>query len=301
MLIWIAFNIALALFITIDLNFRKGREMNTREGLRLTALWFVLAMLFNIFIAVAMGKQAALEFFAGYLIEQSLSIDNLFVFIAIFNYFAVSIQQQSKVLFWGVIGALAMRLGCIFAGISLIHTFTWIFYVFGAFLIGTGIYMFQKKADATREKSVKPFKSQFLAKFIPFHGSNEDDQFFVKKAGKWLATPLFSVLLTVELTDLLFALDSIPAIFGVTQDPFIVYSSNAFAILGLRSLYFALQGSLQYFTYLHYGVSAVLIFIGVKMLLMKVMPIPIVTSLVIIALILAASMLLSVIQVKDRK
>ena len=293
--LWIAFNVVLVFLIVLDLNYGKGRETSSKKAMLWSAAWVSLALLFNIAIGLCFGKIRALEFLAGYLIELSLSVDNLFVFLIVFKYFDTSSKYQPKILFWGILGALAMRLICILIGISLIQSFHSILYVFGLFLVITGIMMFKKK-----EKNFSPENNYILKiikKIIPFQQDDEGGKFFIRKivAGsvKIFATPLFAVLVTIETLDLLFALDSIPAIFGITLDPFIVYTSNAFAILGLRSLYFALQPLMGLFSYLHHGVCLVLIFVGLKMLLQALIVINIGVSLAVIALILLASILLS--------
>jgi tellurite resistance protein TerC len=250
-------------------------------------------MLFNYGIYVFMGKVKALEFLTGYVIEKSLSVDNLFVFIMIFTYFNVNPKYQHKILFWGILGALIMRAIFIFAGVALITKFHWIIYIFGGFLVFTGIKMlFHKEENLEPEKNplVRLFK-----KFMPVTTAEKGDKFFVKIDGKTFATPLFVVLLLVEFTDLIFAVDSIPAILAITSDTFIIFTSNVFAILGLRALYFALAGITQYFHYLKYGLSAILVFVGVKMLVVDFYKVPIVYSLSTILGILIVSVVFSLI------
>jgi tellurite resistance protein TerC len=238
-----------------------------------------------------MGEVKAMEFLTGYVIEKSLSIDNLFVFIMIFSYFNVDKKYQHKVLFWGILGALIMRSIFIFAGVALINKFHWIIYIFGAFLIFTGVKMlFQKdeKMDPNKNPLVKLFK-----RFYPVTDTMHGDRFFVKINAKTFATPLFVVLLLVEFTDLIFAVDSIPAIMAITSDPFIIFTSNVFAILGLRALYFALAGITQYFHYIKYGLSAILVFVGLKMAMVDFYKIPVMISLFTILGILVISVVAS--------
>jgi len=244
---------------------RKAHVVTFKESMVWTVVWVSLAMLFNLGIGHYMGDAKALEFFTGYVIEKSLSVDNVFVFALLFSYFAVPAQYQHKVLFWGILGALIMRAVMIALGAKLITEFAWIIYVFGVFLIATGIKMIVKRETEIHPENnplVKLFK-----RFMPVTPEFQGEKFFIRKEGILMATPLFVVLLLVEFTDLIFAVDSIPAIFAVTKDPFIVYTSNVFAILGLRSLYFALAGVMDKFHYLKVGLGVVLSFVGVKMLL----------------------------------
>jgi len=246
----------------------------------------------------AARHEKALQFVAGYLIELSLSVDNLFVFLLIFSYFKVPERYQHTVLFWGVLGALVMRALFIFAGIALLQRLHWIIYVFGALLILTGIKMAMEK-----DKEIHPDKNPVLKLFRRLVSVTEDyhaDRFFVKQVGHYAATPLFIVLLVVETTDIIFAVDSIPAILGITMDPFIVYTSNVFAILGLRALYFALAGVMRLFHYLHYGLSAILVFVGAKMLLADVYKLPVGVALGVIAGILLLAVIASVIRPHQR-
>ena len=239
-----------------------------------------------------MGKEKAVEFLTGYVIEKSLSIDNLFVFIMLFTYFNVDTKYQHKVLFWGILGALIMRAIFIFAGVALISKFHWIIYIFGAFLIFTGIKMVfhnDQKIEPDKNPLVRLFK-----KFFPVTDKMHDGKFFVKINARTFATPLFVVLLIVEFTDLIFAVDSIPAVLAITNDTFIIFTSNVFAILGLRALYFALAGITKYFHYLKYGLSAILVFVGVKMTIVDLYKIPITYSLLVITGILILSVLLSI-------
>lgn len=265
--LWIGFNGFVLLMLCIDLGVfhRKAHVVSMKEALSWTATWISLALVFNLGVWHYLGQQKALEFFTGYVIEYSLSVDNMFVFALLFSYFSVPALYQHKVLFWGILGALLMRALMILVGAALIAKFAWVIYVFGAFLILTGIKMVFKKEEEIhpeRNPVVRLFK-----RWMPVTSDYRADRFFVRENGILMATPLFVVLLLVEFTDLVFAVDSIPAIFAVTKDPFIVYTSNVFAILGLRSLYFALSGVMDKFHYLKIGLGVVLTFVGVKMLL----------------------------------
>lgn len=292
-LFWILFNAFVLLMLALDLGVfhRKNHEVSVKEALTWTFVWIALAMVFNTIIYFWRGQQQALEFFTGYLVEKALSIDNIFVFIMIFTYFQVPTKYQHKVLFWGILGALVMRVIFIFAGVALIQKFHMTIYVFGALLIYTGYKMFYHN-DAKIEPDKNPV-IRFFKRFIPVTSEMHEDKFFVKLEGKRFATPLFLVLILIETTDLIFAVDSIPAILAITQDQFIVYTSNVFAILGLRSLYFALAGIVHRFWLLSYGLAVVLIFVGLKMLLIDIYKIPIEWSLVFIATTITASILLS--------
>lgn len=270
---------------------RKSHEVSTKEALTWTIVWITLALIFNGILYFWKGQQQALEFFTGYLIEKALSVDNIFVFIMIFSYFQVPAKYQHKVLFWGILGALVMRVIFIFAGVALIEKFHFTIYIFGAILIYTGYKMFnhnQAKIDPEKNPVVR-----FFRKIMPVTPQMHDDKFFVRLNGKRFATPLFLVLILIETTDLIFAVDSIPAILAITQDQFIVYTSNVFAILGLRSLYFALAGIVHRFWLLTYGLAIVLLFVGTKMLLIDVYKIPIAWSLLFIAITITGSVILS--------
>jgi tellurite resistance protein TerC len=286
---WIGFNLFVLAMLALDLGVfhRKSHTVKIKEALLWSGAWIGLALLFNAWIYFARGTEPAVQFLTGYLIEKSLSVDNLFVIALIFTFFQVPEKYQHKVLFWGILGALLMRAGFIWAGVALIHKFEWMIYVFGAFLVFTGIRMLFQK-----DKKLKPEKNPLLKIFrrvTPVTESFEGSKFFVERDGKRFATPLFIALLFVEMTDLLFAVDSIPAIIAVTKDPFIVYTSNVFAILGLRSLYFALSGIMALFHHLHYGLSAILVFVGTKMALVDIYKIPTHWSLFVIAAILGVS------------
>ncbi|MEX0769172.1 MAG: TerC family protein [Balneolaceae bacterium] len=265
--LWIVFNLFIIVMLLIDLLVfnRKPHEISIRESLTWTGIWILLAVIFGGGLYYFMDPQSSLDYFTGYLIEKSLSVDNIFVFLLIFSYFNVSSKYQHKVLFWGIIGALAFRLLFIFLGIALIERFHWIIYVFGAFLIFTGI-----KLGLEKNKKIEPEKNPILKlvrRFLPVTREFHEEKFFVHIRSRWVATPMFIVLVVIETTDIVFALDSIPAIMAITRDPFIIYSANAFAILGLRALYFALSGVMRLFHYLHYGLALILVYVGVKMII----------------------------------
>lgn len=288
--LWIGFNLFVLVMLALDLGVfrRKSQEISVRQALTWTAVWITLALIFNLFLYHSLGREDAVAFFTGYVIEKSLSVDNIFVIIMIFSYFNVPKAYQHKVLFWGILGALVMRVIFIFAGIELIHKFHWLMYVFGGFLVFTGIKML-----LAAETKLNPEKNplvKFVRTIFPVTNSFKGDKFFVRISGKLWATPLFVVVMLIEGTDLIFAVDSIPAILAISEDPFIVYTSNVFAILGLRSLYFALSGIEGYFKYLKYGLSAILVFVGAKMCLVDVLKIPVEISLIVIILLLSVSM-----------
>lgn len=271
---------------------RKAHEVKLGESVWWTAFWIVLALLFALGIYVWRGPVDGVSFLTGYVIEKSLSVDNIFVFILMFSFFRVDPRYQHKVLFWGILGALVMRAVFIFAGITLIQKFHWVIYLFGAFLIYTGIRM-----AFHRETEIHPEKNPVLRifrRFVPVTEDYRDDRFFVRENARRLATPLFIVLLFIETTDIVFAVDSIPAVIAITRNPFIVYTSNVFAILGLRALYFALAGTMKIFRFLHYGLSVILAFIGTKMLISDIYEMPVVIALGVVAGILAISVLASV-------
>jgi tellurite resistance protein TerC len=291
--LWIAFNVFVLGMLAIDLGVfhRKAHAVTTREATVWCFVWVSLGLIFNAGIYIWMGPEKGLEFFTGYLIEYSLSVDNIFVFIIILTYFSVSPSHQHRVLFWGILGALIMRGVFIGAGALLLQTFHWVIYIFGAFLVFTGIKMITNDETSVHPEDNPVIK--VLRRVMPISPQFEGQRFFVKRDGKWAATPLFVVLLVIESTDLIFAVDSVPAIFAVSQDPFIVYTSNVFAILGLRSLYFLLAGIMDLFIYLRYGLGVVLGFVGVKMLLVDIYKIPIGLSLAVVAGVLAISIVAS--------
>lgn len=291
--LWVGFFVFVAVMLCLDLFvFHKdAHEVKFREAVLFSVFWIGLALLFNVGIYFYLGHQKALEFLTGYVIEKSLSVDNLFVFIMLFSFFQIKGKYQHKILFWGIMGAIVIRGIFIFAGVALIQQFAWIIYVFGAFLIITGLKMaFQKEAEVHPENNPA---IKLIQKFIPITHDHEDGKFFLKKNGRWTATTLFVVLVTVETTDIVFAVDSIPAILAISHDPFIVFTSNIFAILGLRALYFALAGMMQMFHYLKYGLAAILVFVGAKMIAAHHYKIPIAFALGVIAAILAISILAS--------
>lgn len=292
---WIIFNVFILGMLMLDLLVfnRKNHVVKVKEALLWSAFWIFLALMFNLSIFYFMGPSYGLEFLTGYLIEKSLSVDNLFVFLMVFSYFRVPEKYQHKVLFWGILGALVFRAVFILAGISLIENFHFAIYILGGFLIFGGIKMiFQKDVKLVPDNNIViKIARRFLPVLKKYHGSS----FFVVRNSVIYATPLFIVLIVIETTDIIFALDSIPAILAISTHPFIVYSSNIFAILGLRSLFFALSGVMQLFHYLKFGLSVILIFVGVKILVMDFYKINVVFSLLFIATILLVSVLASIV------
>ncbi|MGD1044470.1 MAG: TerC family protein [Bacteroidota bacterium] len=298
-LLWVGFNLFILFLLTIDLKVlnRKPHEISIKESLMWSGVWIALSLLFNIGVYSWFGRESALQFFTGYLIEKSLSIDNLFVFLLLFSFFKVPARYQHKVLYWGIIGALIMRGLLIILGAALITRFHWILYIFGLFLVVTGV----KMAFQNEKKEVHPERNivvRFFKKFFPVTAGYHEEKFFVKTSGKRYGTLLLVVLIVIETTDLLFAVDSIPAIFAITQDSFIIYTSNVFAILGLRSLYFALAGIMDLFYYLRHGLSVVLTLIGLKMLFMGYVNIPIGLALGVVGTVLLIAVAASVIRAK---
>lgn len=291
---WVLFNSAVLFMLLLDLGVfhRKSERVSIRAALGWTVFWIALSLAFNGWVYQEFGQQKGLEFLAGYILEKSLSVDNLFVFLLIFNYFKVPPEVQHRVLFFGILGALVLRGVFIYAGASLVHQFHWVLYIFGAFLVFSGIklFFFDDDDEANPENALVRAIRRRLKMTDGFRG----DKFFVREDGYLYATPLFLVLVAVETSDVIFAVDSIPAIFGVTDDTFIVYTSNVLAILGLRALYFALAGLLEYFHYLNYGLATVLIFIGVKMLGEKYIDLSITVELGVIAGVLTTAVLASV-------
>jgi tellurite resistance protein TerC len=307
--LWIGFNLVVLALLALDLGVfhRHAHVVSVKEATVWSVIWISLAMVFNVVVYFFWDRlrpgsdytnaEAGLAFFTGYLIEKSLSVDNIFVFVLIFTYFAVPAIYQHRVLFWGIIGALIMRGILIAVGAALLKEFHWIVYVFGAFLIFTGI-----KMAMHRNAEIHPEKNPLVRLFrrlIPVTDNYEGERFLIRRAGKWMATPLLLVLVMVESTDLVFAVDSIPAIFAVTNDPFLVYTSNVFAILGLRSLYFVLAGVIDKFYYLKLGLSAVLTFVGIKMVLVDIYKIPVLVSLGVIATILTISVVASLLRAQQ--
>jgi len=303
---WLGFILFVVVMLTFDLFFhKKDKPIKVKEALLWSLFWILLAVAFNFGVLHFFGKTKALEFLTGYLIEESLSVDNLFVFILIFGFFKIDSKFQHKILFWGIIGAILMRAVFIFAGVALIHRFVWIMYIFGAFLIYTGVKLLYEKEDAEYNPNnniiIRGFK-----KIFPVTDDMSRSRFFVRKEKILYATPFFIALLVIEASDLIFAVDSIPAVLSVSKDPFIVYTSNIFAILGLRSLYFALNGLMSYFYYLKYALSGILTFIGIKMCVNELcseldysFQISNLTSLAVIVTFLTVSILLSVIIKRD--
>ncbi|GIL22591.1 MAG: membrane protein [Bacteroidota bacterium] len=292
--LWIGFNAFVLGMLALDLGVfhKKSHTVSVREALTWTGVWVTLALFFNLFVYFYFGEELAVEFFTGYLIEKSLSVDNIFVIIMIFSYFQVPQEYQHKVLFWGILGALVMRVIFIFSGIELIHRFHWLIYIFGGFLVFTGVRML-----TASEQKFDPEKNPIMKisrKLFSITPTFDGDNFFTRRDGKTWVTPLFLVVIMIETTDLIFAVDSIPAILAISEDPFIVYTSNVFAILGLRSLYFALSGIEKYFHYLKFGLSAILVFVGTKMCIMDFYKIPVAISLIIIVFVLTIAMIASV-------
>jgi tellurite resistance protein TerC len=294
LVMWIVFNLVVAVMLYIDLGWanRKAHVIGFREAAIWSVVWVAVSLLFCVGIYFYMSPQKALEFLTGYLIEKSLSVDNMFVFIMVFSYFNVGPLDQPRVLKWGILGALVMRLALILVGAALIQRFHWIIYVFGAFLIYTA-YKMAFQEDKPFDPETNPI-FRLVKRIMPITGMH-GHHFFVKIKGVTHATSLFLALTVVEITDLVFALDSIPAIFAITMDPFLVYTSNVFAILGLRALYFLLHGLVQVFVYLKYGVALILAFVGVKMLASGVYHVSTLVSLGIIALVLALSVVASLV------
>ncbi|OGX03902.1 MAG: hypothetical protein A3G87_03555 [Omnitrophica bacterium RIFCSPLOWO2_12_FULL_50_11] len=286
---WILFNLFVVAMLAVDLLLvhKKDHKIKIGEALIWSAIWIAVALVFNAGVYFVSGTTTALQFLTGYILEKSLSVDNLFVFLLIFTFFQVPSLYQHRVLFWGILGALVMRAVFIFCGVALLHTFHWMVYLLGVLLIFTGIHLFFEK-----DKEVHPEKNPILKlfrKLMPVAPNYHGNKFFIRDQGRIYATPLLIVLLAVETTDIIFAMDSIPAILAITDDPFIVYSSNVFAIIGLRALYFALAGLMQLLHYLHYGLGAILVFVGIKMMISEFYQIPVGIALGVIAGILGIS------------
>jgi tellurite resistance protein TerC len=297
LLLWVAFGIVVLALLALDLGVfhRKSHEISIKEALIWSAFWVAIALVFNIAIYIWLGFDLAVEFAAAYLIERALSFDNLFVFLLVLSYFKVPPVYQYRVLFWGIIAALIFRGIFIMAGIELIDRFHWVLYLFGAFLIFTGIKIFLQRDEKEMDLEGNPVL-RLSRRLLPCTDEYHGGSFFAKIGGRTMVTPLFIVLLVIETSDLLFAIDSVPAVFGITLDPFIVYTSNIFAILGLRALYFALAGCMLAFCYLSHGITVILIFIGLKMLLAGVYDIPPAIALGTIIAVLAISILLSIVR-----
>lgn len=293
-LLWTIFTIFILLMLALDLGVfhRKAKVVSFREAIVWSIVWTVLALVFNLGLYLWEGSESGLAFLTGYLIERLLSVDNIFVFLLIFAYFNVPPKHQHKVLFWGILGALVMRAVFILAGVALIENFHWVIYLFGALLVWTGL-----KMAIAPTKEIHPERNPLLKlcrRFIPITDSYADSNFFVRVSGRYVATPLFVVLVAIEATDVVFAVDSIPAILAVTTDPFIVWTSNVFAILGMRALYFAAERVMKMFRYLNYGLAVILVFVGIKMLLSDWLPIPIEIALAVVVLVLGVSIAASV-------
>ena len=286
---WIGFTAFVLAMLALDLGVfhRKAHAVRVREALAWTALWVLLALVFDLGVYLWFGPERALEFATGYVIEKALSVDNIFVFLVVFSVFAVPARLRHRVLFWGILGALVMRALFIVLGAALLERFHWVTYLFGAFLVFTGVKLLAQRAGEVHPERNPPFR--LFRRFVPSVGDYRGGRFTVIEEGRRRATPLLLVLVAIEATDIVFAVDSIPAIFAVTTDPFIVYTSNIFAILGLRALTFAVAGVMEKFRYLKVGLALVLAFVGVKMLLAGIYPIPILVSLAVIVALLAGS------------
>jgi tellurite resistance protein TerC len=295
LLLWIIFSISVFVLLALDLGIfhRKSHEIGIKEAVIWSLIWLAVAVVFNIIVYLWHGQDTAMEFAAAYIVERSLSVDNLFVFLLIFSYFKVPAAHQYRVLFWGILAALALRAIFIITGITLIQTFHWLIYLFGAFLIYTGIKIAMKKEDDEADLSQNRVL-RISKRFLPTTEAYDGGKFFSRNGGKLLVTPMFLVLLVVETSDLIFALDSVPAVLGVTLDPFVAYTSNIFAILGLRALYFALAGCMLMFRFLSGGITVILIFVGAKMLVSGLYEVPVGIALGVIVLVLTAAIGLSV-------
>jgi tellurite resistance protein TerC len=292
---WTIFSLLIGAALAFDLFVhRRSHVIRVREALLGSAGWISLALLFNLGVYLTRGPTPAIEFLTGYLIELSLSVDNLFVFLLLFRYFAVPAEYQHKVLFWGILGAVVMRLAFIFAGVALLERFQWLVYLFGGVLIVSGV-----KMATHRETEIHPERNPVLRlarRVLPLSSGYQGDRLIARSGSRWVATPLFLVLLMIETTDLVFAVDSIPAVLAITRDPLIVFSSNLFAILGLRAMFFSLAGVMGLFHYLHYGLSMILVFVGLKMTLSGVFHLPTPLALGVVAGILATCVVASILR-----
>ncbi|MFL5321157.1 MAG: TerC family protein [Myxococcaceae bacterium] len=297
-LAWAGFLLFVFAMLGLDLGVfnRKAHAVRFKEALTWSAVWISLAMLFNLGIWWRMGGDAGLEFFTGYLIEKSLSVDNIFVFIVLFAAMRIPAEYQHRVLFWGILSALVLRGAMIFGGVALLQRFHWLIYIFGGFLIFTGVRMFLHRNEEEHPEDGRVLK--LLRRIIPTSRSIHGKKFFIWEDGRRVGTPLLLTLVMIEVTDVIFAVDSIPAIFAVTQSPFIIFTSNIFAILGLRSLYFLLAGMMEKFHYLKVGLSAVLVFVGIKMVLAKFIHLNSFVSMGVIAIILATSVFASFVRTR---
>ncbi len=295
-MLWLVFGLVVVAMLAVDLGVlhRKAREVRLREALAWVGVWVGLALLFMVLVWVTRGQRVALEFLTCYLIEKSLSVDNLFVFLVIFSYFNTPSHLHHKCLFWGIIGAVILRAIFIAVGVAAIQRVEWLVYVLGVLLVVTGI-----RLGLQKDRDVHPERNPVLRLFrrvFPVSEHYDGTRFFVRRAGRMVATPLFVVLIAIESTDVVFAIDSVPAALSITLDPFVVYTSNVFAILGLRSLYFAIAGIMPMFVYLHYGLSAILVFTGAKMLVSHVFRVPIGAALGVVGGILLLSVAASMIR-----
>jgi tellurite resistance protein TerC len=295
-LLWAVFGVVILILFALDMGVfhRKSHEVGIKEALIWSGIWLAAAIVFNLLVYLWMGTESAIEFAAGYLVERTLSFDNLFVFLLIFTYFKVPSVHQYKVLFWGITAALVMRGIFVVAGIELIEKFHWVIYLFGAFLLVSGLKLALRKDEEPIDVGRNPVL-RFCRRFLPTTDQYGDGDFLLTIDGKRFITPLFIVLLIIETSDILFAFDSVPAILGITLNPTIVYTSNIFSILGLRALYFALAGCMVMFHYLNQGVTLILIFVGAKMLLSGLIEIPAAIALGAIVFVLAGSIVLSLI------
>jgi tellurite resistance protein TerC len=300
-LMWIVFCLTVLILLALDLGVfhRKSQQIGVKEAMIWSIIWIAVAAVFDVLVYFWHGQETAVEFAAAYIVERTLSVDNLFVFLLIFSYFKVPAHYHYRVLFWGILAALVLRAMFIVSGIALIQTFHWVIYLFGAFLIFTGIKIALKKDDDVEDMSQNPVLG-LCKRFIPTQEKYDGDKFFSHMDGRMLATPLFLVLVVVETSDLIFALDSVPAVLAITIDPFVAYSSNIFAVLGLRALYFALAGCMLMFRYLNSGITIILIFVGAKMLVSGFYEVPVSLALGVIALVLTASVVLSLLWPEDK-
>jgi tellurite resistance protein TerC len=294
---WVLFNLLLAILLAIDFGWISGRHraVSIRQAIVWNVFWIAVALAFTAAMASFYGRTAATEYLTGYVVERALSIDNIFVFVVIFKYFAVEADRQARVLFWGILGALVMRAAFILAGTALVARFVWLIPVFGAFLVYTGVMLVVREDDAAPDPG-RNVVVRLVGQVLPLDADARDDRFFVKSGGRWRGTALLVVLLVVATTDFIFALDSLPAILGITRDPLVLYTSNAFAILGMRVLYFLLAAVIPKFRFLNWGLSLILVFIGARMLLGHFIVISTETTLLVVVGILAASIAASLVR-----
>jgi len=292
---WILFNVGLAVGLAIDFGLLsgRGRTIGLREAVGWNVFWIAVALAFTGVVAATYGRTPATEYLTGYVVERALSIDNIFVFVVIFRYFSIEKARQARVLFWGILGALALRAAFIVAGAALVSRFHWLLPIFGAILVYTGVMLVAKDKDEGPDPG-RNIVVRLVGKILPLDASSRGDHFFVKSGGRWRGTSLLVVLLVVATTDFVFAMDSLPAILGITQDPFILYTSNAFAILGMRVLYFLLAAILPKFRYLNYGLSLILVFIGARMVLERFVHVSTEITLLLVVGILASSIIASI-------